>query len=55
VTPSYAALELAARHLLAALDRQHGGGPFSLNVTDAREALRRLVPPERDERDRAAT
>jgi hypothetical protein len=44
-------IELAARELIAALDRQYGGPPLSLNSSEALAALRALLPPERDEAD----
>jgi hypothetical protein len=49
----YRALEGAARTLLAAMDRQHGSAPFSLNVNTARNELRALLAPTRRESDRA--
>jgi hypothetical protein len=53
MTVTRAELERRAHELIQALERQHGGGPFSSNVLNARAALKSALTPVRDEADEA--
>jgi hypothetical protein len=46
-------IEIAARKLLVAMDRQYGQPVFSQNVEQARQDLQMLLPDSRDERDKS--